>query len=126
VTDTGLPADTHPAVAAVIAQAHRLQQVLDAQLYKMKTETFTGTDESETVEVTLDGHHNLVDVFLEDGLLRRGVDTVQTRIHEALAKATADASTSIAADRVRIDEQVADISAQIRTYMPAPRQPQSD
>jgi DNA-binding protein YbaB len=125
VTDTGLPADTHPAVAAVIAQAHRLQQVLDAQLYKMKTEMFTGTDESETVEVTLDGHHNLVDVFVEDGLLRRGVETVQTRLHEALAKATADASASIASDNVRINAEVADITAQLKAYTPTPRPPHS-
>ena len=121
MTVGGLPPETHPAVAAVIAQAHRLQQVLDAQLYKMKTETFTATDESETVEVTLDGHHNLVDIFIQDGLLRHGAEAVQLRINEALAKATTQASSSIEADNVRINEEVAEISAQIRGYIPAPR-----
>lgn len=102
--------DMHPQVAAVLRQAQSLQSVLDDQLHKMNTETFTATDESETVEVTLNGHHHLQGIFIQDGLLRLGAQTVEQRLNEALHKATAEATTSIEADRERIDAMVAEIT----------------
>jgi DNA-binding protein YbaB len=103
--------DMHPQVAAVLKQAQRLQSLMDDQLAKMNTETFTATDEAETVEVTLNGHHWLTDVFIEDGLLRLGAATVEGRVNEALQKASLQASESIEADRERIDAVVAEITA---------------
>jgi DNA-binding protein YbaB len=103
--------DMHPEVAAVLQQAQRLQSLMDDQLAKMNTETFTATDESETVEVTLNGHHWLTDVFIEDGVLRLGAEVVQSRVNEALQKASAVATESITADRERIDAAVAEITA---------------
>ncbi|MCV7278746.1 YbaB/EbfC family nucleoid-associated protein [Mycolicibacterium flavescens] len=102
--------DMHPEVAAVLRQAQRLQSVMDDQLHRMNTQTFTATDESETVEVTLNGHHHLIGAFIEDGLLRLGVETVQQRLNEALQNALAAASASIEADRERIDAVVAQIT----------------
>ena len=64
--------DMHPEVAAVLRQAKRLQSLMDEQLDKMANETFTASDETETVEVTLNGHHLLKDVHIQDGLLRLG------------------------------------------------------
>lgn len=103
--------DMHPQVAAVLQQAQRLQSILDEQLHKMNSETFTATDESEKVSVTLDGHHQLTDVYIEDGLLRLGADTVEQRVNEALQNASAKAAESIEADRERIDGMVAEITA---------------
>lgn len=100
----------HPEVAAVLLQAQRLQSVMDEQLAKMHIETFTATDDEETVEVTLNGHHWLTDVFINDGLLRLGAEAVQNRVNEALQKATAMAAESIAVDRERIDAAVAEIT----------------
>jgi DNA-binding protein YbaB len=100
----------HPQVAAVLAQAQRLQSVMDDQLAKMNTQTFTASDETETVEVTLNGHSWLTDVFIEDGLLRLGAETVQARVNEALQKAMEEATSSLDADRERIDSIVADIT----------------
>jgi DNA-binding protein YbaB len=103
--------DMHPEVAAVLQQAQRLQSLMDDQLAKMNTETFTATDESETVEVTLNWHHWLTDVFIEDGVLRLGAEVVQSRVNEALQKASFKATESINADRDRIDAAVAEITA---------------
>lgn len=103
--------DMHPQVAAVLKQAQALQSLMDDQLNKMAGDTFTATDESKTVEVTLDGHHLLTDVFIEDGLLRLGAETVEARVNEALQKAGELASASIAADRERIDAEIAAITA---------------
>ena len=103
--------DMHPEVAAVLRQAQRLQSLMDEQLAKMNTETFTATDESETVEVTLNGHHWLTDVFIEDGVLRLGAEVVQNRVNEALRKASARAAESITTDRERLDAAIAEITA---------------
>jgi DNA-binding protein YbaB len=84
---------------------------MDDQLAKMNTESFTATDEARTVEVTLNGHHWLTDLFIEDGLLRLGAATVEARINEALSRATAKASESISADRERIEATVAELTA---------------
>ncbi|TQK29749.1 YbaB/EbfC family nucleoid-associated protein [Arthrobacter sp. SLBN-53] len=100
----------HPEVAAVLRQAGRLQELMDAQLHKMDSESFTATDESETVEVTLNGHHRLVDVYLADGLLRLGSHTIEERLNEALRNATEVASESVAADRDRLNDAVAEIT----------------
>lgn len=100
----------HPDVAAVLRQAQQLQSLMDEQLHRMDTQTFTATDESETVEVTLNGHHDLTGAVIEDGLLGLGVEEVQRRLNEALHKASAAATAAFEADRERIDAAVADIS----------------
>jgi DNA-binding protein YbaB len=100
----------HPQVAAVLQQAQRLQSVMDDQLTKMKSQTFTASDETETVEVTLNGHSWLTDVFIEDGILRLGAEAVQARLNEALQKAMTEATSSLDADRERIDSIVTDIT----------------
>ena len=105
--------DMHPEVAAVLQQAQQLQSIMDEQLHKMNSQTFTATDEAETVEVTLNGHHHLTGAFIEDGLLRMGAQAVEQRLNEALQNATAAASASIDADRQRIDAAVAEITADL-------------
>ncbi|MCK0177026.1 MULTISPECIES: YbaB/EbfC family nucleoid-associated protein [Mycobacteriaceae] len=100
----------HPAVAAVLRQARELQSIMDAQLQKMNTDTFTGSDASRTVEVTLDGHHQLTDVYIADGTLRLGAQTVEARLNEALQNATEAATAAIEADRERIDAMVAELT----------------
>ncbi|QFS89208.1 hypothetical protein FIV07_00555 [Mycobacterium sp. THAF192] len=104
--------DMHPEVAAVLRQAKRLQSLMDEQLDKMANETFTASDDTETVEVTLDGHHLLKGVYIQDGLLRLGAEVVEQRVNEALQKANEAASASIDADRERIDAVVAEITAE--------------
>lgn len=103
-------AEMHPEVAAVLRQAGRLQELMDQQLHKMASESFTATDESETVEVTLNGHHHLVDVFIADGVLPLGSGTVEQRLNEALTNATAEAAESIAVDQDRLNAAVAEIT----------------
>ncbi|WP_197376066.1 YbaB/EbfC family nucleoid-associated protein [Mycolicibacterium baixiangningiae] len=100
----------HPQVAAVLAQAQQLQSIMDEQLHKMNSQTFTASDETETVQVTLDGHHHLTGVHIEDGLLRHGAHVVERRVNEALQNATEAATAAIEADRERIDAQVAELT----------------
>jgi DNA-binding protein YbaB len=104
--------EMHPEVAAVLQQAQRLQSVMDDQLHRMDTQTFTGTDETETVEVTLNGHHLLTGAYIEEGLLRLGVEVVQQRLNEAIRNATAAASAALEADRERMDAAIAQITGE--------------
>jgi DNA-binding protein YbaB len=110
--------DMHPEVAAVLRQAAQLQSLMDEQLHKMNNQTFTATDEAETVEVTLDGHHHLTGTFIADGLLRLGAQTVEQRVNEALQNATAVATESSELDRERIDAAVAEITADLQRDEP--------
>jgi hypothetical protein len=55
----------------------------------------------------------LTDVFIEDGLLRLGAATVEGRVNEALQNAATMASTSIDADRERLDAAVAEITSDL-------------
>ncbi|MDY6999645.1 MAG: YbaB/EbfC family nucleoid-associated protein [Actinomycetota bacterium] len=110
--------DMHPEVAAVLRQAKRLQSLMDEQLDKMANSSFTASDDTDTVEVTLNGHHQLQDVYIEDGLLRLGAETVEQRVNEALQKANEIASASIDADRERIDAVVAEITAEMPDERP--------
>lgn len=103
--------EMHPQVAAVLRQAQQLQSLMDDQLHKMNTETFTATDEAKSVEVTLNGHHHLTDVYIKDGLLRLGAHTVEQRLNEALQKAVVAATASIEADRERLDGIVAQLTS---------------
>lgn len=102
--------DIHPEVSAVLTQAQRLQSLLDEQLHKMDRESFTGTDESETVEVKLNGHHWLTDIHIDDGLLRLGVETVEGRLSEALRNAQIKATASIELDRERLNTELVEIT----------------
>ncbi|MCV6979570.1 YbaB/EbfC family nucleoid-associated protein [Mycolicibacterium pulveris] len=100
----------HPQVAAVLAQAQRLQSIMDDQLDRMNSQTFTATDESGTVEVTLDGHHQLRAVHFVEGLIGVGAEELEHRLNEALRNAAAAASASLDADRERIDTMVAEVA----------------
>ncbi|WP_234785171.1 YbaB/EbfC family nucleoid-associated protein [Mycolicibacterium elephantis] len=103
--------EMHPQVAAVLAQAQRLQSIMDEQLDRMNSQTFTATDESGTVEVTLNGHRHLKAVRFAEGLMRVEADELERRLNEALRNATSAAGASIEADRERIDAAVAEITA---------------
>ena len=105
----------HPEVAAVLRQAQQLQSLMDEQLHKMNTQTFTASDETDTVQVTLNGHFHLTDAYIEDGLLRLGAQVVEQRLNEALLKAMAAASEATDSDRERLDAAVAEITGKLRT-----------
>lgn len=105
----------HPEVAAVLRQAQQLQSLMDEQLHKMNTQTFTASDETDTVQVTLNGHFHLTDAPIEDGLPRLGAQLVEQRLNEALLKAMAAASEATDSDRERLDAAVAEITGKLRT-----------
>lgn len=82
-----------PDVAQVLALAGRFQSALDGTLNQMNTGSFRGTDDEETVEVTINGHQWLTGVRIEDGLVKKlGAEAVGARVNEALQNAQSTAS----------------------------------
>jgi len=89
--------------------------------------TVTGHDEAKTVEVTTSARHRLIDLYVESGLLRLGVNTVAQRITEALrnAHAAVTANNAAATENLyeKIDEATADLVGLFGDAWPFPREP---
>ncbi|GFG65668.1 ESX-1 secretion-associated protein EspL [Mycobacterium kubicae] len=87
-----------PHVAQALAVAAQFQSALDGTLNQMNTGSFRGTDEAQTVEVTINGHQWLTGVRIDDGLIKEiGAEAVGARVNEALAHAQSAASAYNAA-----------------------------
>ncbi|BBZ46745.1 YbaB/EbfC family nucleoid-associated protein [Mycobacterium parmense] len=106
--------EMHPQVAEALRQAQRFQSALEAQLHLTATQTFTATDESETVEVTVNGHRWLTDIRIEDGLLRLGAETAEKRINEAIRAAVAAAAAAGEAESAQLVESLAEIAGSLQ------------
>ena len=82
-----------PHVAAALSLAARFQTALEGTLNQMNNGNFRGTDEAETVEVSINGHQWLTGVRIDDGLIKElGAELVGARVNEALQNAQAAAS----------------------------------
>jgi len=95
-------ASQHPQVAEALRQLRQIQSVLEGQVNRTNSETFTGTDEAKSVEAILNGKRWLTSLRIEDGLLRLGAETVKQRVNEALrnAKAAATAADDAAQEQL--------------------------
>jgi DNA-binding protein YbaB len=85
----------HPQATAVMGEFKKFNDVLEGTLKHMGAGFFTAKDETETVEVVINGSRCVTQLHIEDGLLRLGAETVEQRINEALLKANAEASVDL-------------------------------
>lgn len=102
-----MSSEMHPQVAEILRQVEKFQTAVDAQADQAKAETFTGTDEAKSVQVTLDGRQWLTDLYIKDGLLRLGIETVAARVNEAMQNAQATATAALEAEGERFIESLA-------------------
>jgi DNA-binding protein YbaB len=105
--------ETHPQVAEAMRQMQRFQSALDDQMRRAGTELFMATDESESVEVTLNGQRLITGLEIEDGLLRLGPGVVGHRINEALRNSQAVAGTALEAENQRLVGVLTDIASSL-------------
>ncbi|BAX91996.1 YbaB/EbfC family nucleoid-associated protein [Mycobacterium shigaense] len=101
----------HLQMTKTLDYGQQLQSALDDQIYRTNTQTFTAADESNTVEVTMDARRRLTDLYIQDGLLRLGPDTVQQRVNGALRNAVAAVNTANDAECRRLVESLGSITA---------------
>jgi DNA-binding protein YbaB len=106
--------EMHPQVAEALRQAQRFTSTLEDQMQWTYAESFTGTDQAKTVEVTLDGRRCLTGLRIADGLLRLGTQTVEQRISEAAGNAWAAATAAVEAEQARLIESLADIAGSLQ------------
>jgi DNA-binding protein YbaB len=84
----------HPQAAAVLDEFKKFTDVLEGAMKQQGAGSFTAQDQTETVEVVINGDRCLTQLHIEDGLLRLGAETVQERINEALMTANAEATAN--------------------------------
>lgn len=112
-----MTAQIHPQVAEALQQAQQFQSVLDDRIHRMDTDAFTATDDTETVEVTVNGHLVLTGLTIEPGLLRLGAEEVEDRINEALQKAVAAATAASDAEDERLVASLAEIAGSLNSIL---------
>lgn len=105
-------------VDEVLKHMQRFASALEDEQYRMDTESFTATDEAKTVEVTLNGRQALTGVFIKDGLLRLGPETVAQRLNEALRNAQAAATTAAEADQEQLVMSLVGIADELQKRFP--------
>ncbi|ULP40944.1 YbaB/EbfC family nucleoid-associated protein [Mycobacterium lentiflavum] len=105
--------EMHPVVAEMLRMAQQVQSMGDAQADNLNAESFRGSDESGTVQVTVDGHQWLTSLHIEDGLLRLGIETVALRVNEAIQNAQATAAVVVEAENERLLESLGQLADSI-------------
>ena len=98
--------EMHPDVADMLQASQQMQQLADEHMHKLNTQSFKGTDETKTVEVTINAHRWLTDLYIKDGLLRLGTETVAQRINEAINNALASANAAREGDQQQFLESL--------------------
>ena len=106
-----------PDMDSVLQQAQLAQSSLEDFKHGMSTGTFTGTDDARTVEVTINGHQWLTDLYIEDGLLRLGAETVGARLNEAVGNAQTAATAGVEAQHEQLLATLADIAATLQSQV---------
>lgn len=87
--------EPHPQATQVMDEFKKFSDVLEGAMKQQGGGSFAGTDEAETVEVVINGAKVITQLYIEDGLLRLGAETVEQRINEALRNANAEAAASL-------------------------------
>lgn len=93
-TDAG-----HVQASAAMDEFKKFNSILEDQIQRTVNGNFTATDETGTVNVIINGDQALTGLWIEDGLLRLGAQTVEQRINEALLKAQAEAMGKLEAEQ---------------------------
>lgn len=106
--------ETHSQVSETLAGLERFNKALEDQMNRTNNGSYMATDETETVEVTINGRRCLTDLHIEDGLLRLGAETVEERVNEALLKAQAGASEAIQSQQAQLISSLTEIAGSLQ------------
>jgi DNA-binding protein YbaB len=106
--------ETHPQAAEALAGLERFNKALEDQMNRTNNGSYTATDVTETVEVTINGRRCLTDLHIEDGLLRLGAETVQERVNDALLRAQAEASGALQAQQEQLVASLSEIAGSLQ------------
>jgi DNA-binding protein YbaB len=108
-----------PEVEQLLQQWNSVLSILDEQVERMRTEAFAVSDQTRTVEATVNGHLRLVDLRIDPGILGLGAREVSERINEALSEATDFANENVDAEVNELESRVVEALAELRDLPPA-------
>ena len=103
----------HPQVVEALEQLKRFNTILEDQMSQTDTESFSATDEDKTVTATINGHHLLTGLLIEEGLMRQGAETVEQRINEAMRNAQVMATAAITGQQQQMIASLIEVTANL-------------
>lgn len=95
--------EVDPQQALTLGLMARFQSALDGQFNQMTKGVYRASDNTQSVEVTINGYQWLTGLRIQDGLLKElGAQTVEHRINEALqnAQGAATAYNAVAGEQL--------------------------
>jgi len=104
-----MTSQTDPQVQEALQQTQRFISALEDDKHRTSNQSFSATDEAETVTVVVNGDRWLTGLRIEHGLLRLGHETVQQRIQEALHNAQAAAMEDAEEEQQKLEETLTSI-----------------
>lgn len=110
----------HPQASEMLQQLRRFSSSLEDQTRQTEVGSFSAADQTETVKVTIDGRRCLTGLYIEDGLLRLGAETVAQRIDEALASAQAAADAALAAQQQQLVASLTELAGWMKKMLERP------
>ncbi|WP_096284202.1 YbaB/EbfC family nucleoid-associated protein [Mycobacterium ahvazicum] len=108
-----------PEVEQLLQQWNSVLSLLDEQVERMRTEAFAVSDQTGTVEVTVNGQLRLVDLRIDPGIMGLGAREVSERINEALSEAMVFANENVDAEVGELESRVVEALAKLRDLPPA-------
>lgn len=108
----------HPQIGRMIEQFQAVITLLDEQVRRMQRVAIVVSDQTGTVEVTMNGHLRLTGLVIDSGILALGAQEVTRRINEAISEATEFADEWADEDIVDLETRVADALAKLRDLPP--------
>lgn len=108
-----------PEVEQLLRHWNSVLSLLDEQVERMRTEAFAVSDQTGTVEVTVNGQLRLVDLRIDPGILGLGAREVSQRINEALSEAVVFANENVGAEVGELESRVVEALAKLRDLPPA-------
>jgi DNA-binding protein YbaB len=109
----------HPEVAQLLQHWDSVIALLDEQVRRMRSEAFAVTDETGTVEVTVNGQLRLADLRIDPRILGLGAREVSGRINEALSEATDFVNECVDAEVGELESRIAEALTKLRGLPPA-------
>jgi len=103
----------HPQMTEAMEHLQKFTSTLEDQLRLRTGESFTATDETETVEATVNADSVLTRLHIEDGLLRLGAETVEQRINEALRIAQSEVDLALEAQQEHLVHKLNEIAGSL-------------
>jgi DNA-binding protein YbaB len=96
-----------------LQQLQDIASAFEGEVDRTDRQSFTATDQDRTVEVVVNARGWLTGLYIENGLLRLGAETVRQRIVEALDNAKAAVAAAAGSGDAEFEAKIGAMVAQL-------------